>query len=204
MGMGDAAKFCSAAAHAYSEKIEFDDVSKRKQEVVVSTAGSETRSLTDESVTEPEKEARQVDLEASDLLLNFFNAAGSTTSKGKKKEGSVSGSSGSGSTSNQGEQDGDDSVSNFSDAVDGDLSASVSGRSSSLSSDRSDSNSDIDYSSHDDVENECKSVTYSPKTAPRGGRNPVEKRGAAEYHLAKVGVAEAATEQPAAKIQRTV
>ena len=169
MGMGDAAKFCSAAAHAYSDKNQSDNVAKRKLESISScihgadedttTAVSRPDSALVEAAFSPEK----VDLEASDLLLNFFNAAGSSSTKGKKNDGSVSGSSGSGSTSNQGEQDGDDSVSNFSDVVDGDASVSVSGRSSSLSSDRSDNNSDIDYSSHDDTENIYKSDSYSPK-----------------------------------------
>lgn len=171
--MGDAAKFCSAAAHAYSDKSQTDNVAKRKLDSIssstheadqsISTAVSRPDSALIEAAISPEK----VDLEASDLLLNFFNAAGSTSLSGKKNDGSVSGSSGSGSTSNQGEQDGDDSVSNFSDVVDGDVSVSVSGRSSSLSSDRSDNNSDIDYSSHDDTENVYKSDSYSPKCATK-------------------------------------
>jgi hypothetical protein len=217
MGMGDAAKFCSAAAHAYSEEIQCDDLAKRKAESGSSASstlqpfkqpskqaaksGSEVES--EESVSGPELEVKQVDLEASDLLLNFFNAAGTTTTKKQKKDGSVSGSSGSGSTSNQGEQDGDDSMSNFSDAVDGDVSASVSGRSSSLSSDRSDNNSDIDYSSHDDIEHEGKSVSYSPHPA-ESEREKKGKRSAAEsYHLAE-GADTVADKPFAAKIPRLV
>lgn len=213
MGMGDAAKFCSAAAHAYSEEIQCDDLAKRKVESGSSTsstsqptkqaAKSGSDSGSGESVSGPELEVKQVDLEASDLLLNFFNAAGTTTTKKQKNDGSVSGSSGSGSTSNQGEQDGDDSMSNFSDAVDGDVSASVSGRSSSLSSDRSDNNSDIDYSSHDDIENESKSVSYSPHPA-ENEREKKGKRSAEEsYHLAEAGETPA-DKSFAAKIPRLV
>ena len=204
MGMGDAAKFCSAAAHAYSDKIQTEDTIKRiKLENVSgslsvrsgSGSGSASSSSSGSSNSSgarkenKEKEAKQVDLEASDLLLNFFKAAGSTTTKSQRKEGSVSCSSGSGSTSNQGEQDGDDSVSNFSDAVDGDVSASVSGRSSSLSSDRSDNNSDIDYSSHDEVESESKSVTYSPIPGQKGQKDNnvlVQKKNG--YHPASVDI----------------
>ena len=160
MGMGDAAKFCSAAAHAYSDKVQDDSaVNKVKVEyhsasLAALTSSDSSKSLASESSSSSDKrkEIKQVDLEASDLLLNFFNAAGSSSSS-SRKDGSTCGSSGSGSTSNQGEQDGDDSVSTFSDAMDADVSASTSGRSSSLSSDRSDNNSDIDYSSPDD--NEC-------------------------------------------------
>ena len=172
-GMGDAAKFCSAAAHAYSDKSQTDNVAKRKLDSISSsTRGADQSTSTavsrpDSALIEAAHSPEKVDLEASDLLLNFFNAAGSTSITGKRNDGSVSGSSGSGSTSNQGEQDGDDSVSNFSDVVDGDVSVSVSGRSSSLSSDRSDNNSDIDYSSHDDTENVYKSDSYSPKCAPK-------------------------------------
>jgi hypothetical protein len=173
MGMGDAAKFCSAAAHAYSDKSQTDNVAKRKIESISSSTHridqgpSAVVARPDSDTVEAAFSPEKVDLEASDLLLNFFNAAGSSSTTGKKNDGSVSGSSGSGSTSNQGEQDGDDSVSNFSDVVDGDASVSVSGRSSSLSSDRSDNNSDIDYSSHDDTENVYKSDSYSPKSAPK-------------------------------------
>lgn len=211
MGMGDAAKFCSAAAHAYSEKIQCDDVAKRRLESGNSTSSSpqpskpavKSGSGSEESVSGPELKVKQVDLEASDLLLNFFNAAGTSSTKKQKNDGSVSGSSGSGSTSNQGEQDGDDSMSNFSDAVDGDVSASVSGRSSSLSSDRSDNNSDIDYSSHDDLENEMKSVSYSPHPA-QNVRETKGKRSAEEsYHLADAETA-AAGKPFAAKVPRLV
>lgn len=173
MGMGDAAKFCSAAAHAYSDKSQTDNVAKRKIESIsnsthgVDQGPSAVVARPDSASVEAAFSPEKVDLEASDLLLNFFNAAGSSSTTGKKNDGSVSGSSGSGSTSNQGEQDGDDSVSNFSDVVDGDGSVSVSGRSSSLSSDRSDNNSDIDYSSPDDTENVYKSDSYSPKSAPK-------------------------------------
>ena len=208
MGMGDAAKFCSAAAHAYSDKIQVDDtvrVGGRAKggnnrdngvnlsssisigSISVNSSSSSESNLSSSNNSngkyeiKVEKEARQVDLEASDLLLNFFNAAGSNTIKSQKKEGSISGSSGSGSTSNQGEQDGDDSVSNFSDNnVDGDASASGdgSGRSSSLSSDRSDNNSDVDYSSHDEVEVEVeskikiKSNAYCPLPLPNSALLP--------------------------------
>ena len=184
MGMSDAAKFCAAAAHAYSDKVQ-DDSSSNKVKIKVENhstsfatlndgASSSSNSLTSSSSGDKRKEkdvkqrdkdkdrerdakqlkdkdtkveAKQMDLdlEASDLLLNFFNAAGSNTSS-CRKDGSTCGSSASGGTSNQG--DGDD---NFSDGMDADISASpISGRSSSLSSDRSDNNSDIDYSSPDD------------------------------------------------------
>ena len=216
MGMGDAAKFCSAAAHAYSDKIQIDDNMRgggRAKSGSSSNSGvnllssistgsiSASSSSSKESSSsnsnggkyeiKVEKEARQVDLEASDLLLNFFNAAGSSTIKNQKKEGSISGSSGSGSTSNQGEQDGDDSVSNFSDNnVDGDASASGdgSGRSSSLSSDRSDNNSDIDYSSHDDaeVESEIKSDSDTTPLAPLPVRRDKKKEKEREKEKFKV------------------
>lgn len=187
MGMSDAAKFCAAAAHAYSDRIQ-DDSCSNKMKIKVENhstsiaalndgASSSSNSLTSSSSGDKrkEKEVKQrdkdkdrerdtkqvkdkdptvevkqvdLDLEASDLLLNFFNAAGSKSSV-SRKDGSTCGSSASGGTSNQG--DGDD---NFSDEMDADVSASpISGRSSSLSSDRSDNNSDIDYSSPDD--NDC-------------------------------------------------
>ena len=214
MGMGDAAKFCSAAAHAYSDKILVDDHIRGggraksgncngglnlSSSISAGSISANSSSSKESNSTNSngkyeikiEKEARQVDLEASDLLLNFFNAAGSSTIKNQKKEGSVSGSSGSGSTSNQGEQDGDDSVSNFSDNnVDGDASASGdgSGRSSSLSSDRSDNNSDIDYSSHDDaeVESEIKSDSDRPLLVPLPVPRDKEKEKVKEKEKLKI------------------
>lgn len=171
MGMGDAAKFCSAAAHAYSERIQDDGaqiktkIETQSKSTVSFNSSSSVASFTSESSDEKKEVTKQVDLDASDLLLNFFNAAGAkTTSKGK--DGSTCGSSASGSTSNQGEQDGDDSVSVYSDVNDADVSASLSGRSSSLSSERSDGNSDVDYSSPDD--NDCNPNIQSKTFYPAG------------------------------------
>lgn len=189
MGMGDAAKFCAAAAHAYSDRIQdksasntvkikvehhstsiatLNDAASYSSNSLTSGSSADNRKEKDmrqkdkeierererntkqlkEKVTVIEAKQVDLDLEASDLLLNFFNAAGSDSSS-SRKDGSTCGSSASGNTSNQG--DGDD---NFSDEMDADVSASpISGRSSSLSSDRSDNNSDIDYSSPDD--NDC-------------------------------------------------
>lgn len=167
MGMGDAAKFCSAAAHAYSERIQDDGaqvktkIETQSKSTVSFNSSSSVASFTSESSEEKKEVTKQVDLDASDLLLNFFNAAGAKPSS-KGKDGSTCGSSASGSTSNQGEQDGDDSVSVYSDVNDADVSASLSGRSSSLSSERSDGNSDVDYSSPDDNDNNRPSKTFYP------------------------------------------
>ena len=158
--MGDAAKFCSAAAHAYSEQSQGGSVLNRikienlSKPLVVLNSSSSNISFVTESSEDKASEIKQVDLEASNLLLNFFKSAGSgSSSKAKEGNGSTCGSSGSGSTSNQGEPDGDDSVSTFSDINEADRSVSVSGRSSSTASERSEGNSDVDYSSPDD--NEC-------------------------------------------------
>lgn len=156
--MGDAAKFCSAAAHAYSEQSQGTSVLSRvkienmSKPLVVLNSSSSNISFVSEISEDKVAEIKQVDLEASNLLLNFFKSAGSGSSS-KAQEGSTCGSSGSGSTSNQGELDGDDSVSTFSDINEADRSVSVSGRSSSTASERSEGNSDVDYSSPDD--NEC-------------------------------------------------
>lgn len=163
MGMGDAAKFCSAAAHAYSERSQESGVPVKTHvanvpmAAVAMNTSSSLESLTSESSVEGRRDIKQLDLEASDLLLNFFNAAG-TSSGSKGKEGSTCGSSASGSTSNPGEQDADDSA--FSDVNDADVSASLSGRSSSLSSDRSDGNSDVDYSSPEETEHKLPKKTF--------------------------------------------
>lgn len=163
IGMGDAAKFCSAAAHAYSERVQESSLPVKTQVVNIPKAAaamntsSSLESLTSQSSVEERTDIKQLDLEASDLLLNFFNAAG-TGSGSKGKEGSTCGSSASGSTSNQGELDGDDSA--FSDVNDVDVSVSLSGRSSSPSSERSDGNSDVDYSSPEETECKLPKKTY--------------------------------------------
>ena len=147
--MGDAAKFCSAAAHAYSEQSQGTSVLSRvkienmSKPLVVLNSSSSNISFVSEISEDKVAEIKQVDLEASNLLLNFFKSAGSGSSS-KAQEGSTCGSSGSGSTSNQGELDGDDSVSTFSDINEADRSVSVSGRSSSTASERSEGNSDVD------------------------------------------------------------
>jgi hypothetical protein len=144
MAMGDAAKFCSAAAHAYSYRMEDTKPNKLKSEHSISNFNA-NKSGSDGS--ERTKDSSKVDLEASDLLLNFFNSAGSSVSeKNERTCSSPPSSNSSGTTSTQGEKGDDNSISSSASLTNDDY---ATGRSSILSFDRYDSVSDLDLSNHE-------------------------------------------------------
>jgi hypothetical protein len=149
--INDAAKFCAATAHAYSEKTMIEEVPIRSNAPLVLNC------------------IVKMDSKVLDLPLNFSEAAEYGSSSTRRHETCSSGSTSSCSenTSNPG-VDEDGSATRFYDAFS--ASASRSDSSSSLSSDRTDNSSDGNLGNSND-EIDCKAVQLS-KTIEKQKRRP--------------------------------
>jgi hypothetical protein len=156
------------AAHSTHSNHSKSDKGLSKAKLAAHNKASKSSRSTGKGSKDKSGKVTKTDLDASDLLLNFAmtKSLSSTTSKSSSAVGDagVSGgavlsssavrkpSAGSNSSSGHTSADtaGDESVSSFSDAMDGDGDGSASGRSSSPSPSRSDNSSDGGYSSLED------------------------------------------------------